>query len=69
MGDVCHVQLQPRQILPERVDVPKCIDHIAQKPKAILAKKVQTHLRTVLRVYLACIMICVLVYAPSHEIR
>lgn len=56
-------------MIPERVNVPKCIDHIAQKPKAILAKKVQTHLRTVLRVYFACIMICVLVYAPSHEIR
>ncbi len=51
------------------VNIPKCIDHIAQKPKATLAKKVQTHLRTVLRVYFACIMICVLVYAPSHEIR
>lgn len=34
-------------------DVPKCMDHIAQKPNAMLAKKVQTHLRTALRVYFA----------------
>ena len=53
----------------EDKNVPKCIDQIAQKPKAMLARNVQTHLRTALRVYFAWIMIWVLVYAPIHDIR